>query len=98
MAKNKYFVTLKSIDDLPTMAKTMGSMMVNETGSWRNVYPVVDKDACTRCGICWKFCPDVVITEDADGYPVFDLDYCKGCGVCAVECPKSCIEMIEEGK
>jgi pyruvate ferredoxin oxidoreductase delta subunit len=93
---NKHYVPLKNIDDLPTMAKTLGTMLVNETGSWRNVRPVIRNEDCTRCGICWKYCPDMSISEDAEGFPVVNLTYCKGCGVCAMECPKDCIEMVEE--
>ncbi|MCK4593813.1 4Fe-4S binding protein [bacterium] len=95
---NEHYVHLKNINDIPTMAKTLGTMLVNETGSWRNIYPIIDNEACTQCGICWKFCPDMSINEDSEGYPVVDLVYCKGCGVCAAECPKGCIEMVEEGK
>jgi pyruvate ferredoxin oxidoreductase delta subunit len=93
---NKHYVPLKNIDDLPTMAKTLSTMLVNETGSWRNVRPVIRNEDCIQCGICWKFCPDMSISEDSEGFPVVNLTYCKGCGVCAVECPKDCIEMVEE--
>jgi pyruvate ferredoxin oxidoreductase delta subunit len=93
-----YVVPLKTIDDLPPMARTMGQMFVNETGSWRNVYPKINHDECIKCGICWQFCPDLAIVENAEGFPEVDLVYCKGCGVCVEECPKSCITMLEEGK
>jgi pyruvate ferredoxin oxidoreductase delta subunit len=93
---NKHYVPLKNIDDIPTMAKTLGTMLVNETGSWRNVRPIIHNEECIKCGICWKYCPDMSISEDAEGFPVVDLVYCKGCGVCAAECPTDCIEMVEE--
>ena len=60
---NEHYVPLKNINDIPTMAKTLSTMLVNETGSWRNIYPVIDNENCTKCGICWKFCPDISINE-----------------------------------
>jgi len=93
---NKHYIPLKNINDIPTMAKTLGTMLVNETGSWRNVRPVISNEACIQCGICWKYCPDMSISEDAEGFPVVNYTYCKGCGVCAAECPSDCIEMVEE--
>ena len=68
------------------------------TGGWRKLRPVVDKDKCTDCLICWAMCPDsAVIVED--GLMVgFDLEHCKGCGICAAECPDKvkAITMEEE--
>lgn len=66
------------------------------TASWRNLRPVLDRALCTRCAVCWKFCPDVAVSFDADGYPVFSEDHCKGCGICAVECPPGALEMAKE--
>jgi 2-oxoacid:acceptor oxidoreductase delta subunit (pyruvate/2-ketoisovalerate family) len=68
----------------------------NLTGSWRTVKPIIHLDECTKCMICWKFCPDVSIHIRKDGYPKVDYVYCKGCGMCANECPRDCIEMVLE--
>ncbi|MBO5432242.1 4Fe-4S binding protein, partial [Methanocorpusculum sp.] len=27
------------------------------TGSWRTFRPVVNREACNRCGICAMYCP-----------------------------------------
>ena len=78
---------------MPPMAMSLGRMSWNKTGSWRNVTPVIDYEKCTRCMICWKFCPDLAITCTEP--PEIILEYCKGCGVCAEECPVKCIEMKE---
>ncbi len=85
------------------------SSRANKTDTWRTQKPVIDYDACIRCMICWKFCPDDSIAYSTDGNfpapndriakleaPVIDYDYCKGCGVCANECPENCIELIKE--
>ncbi len=69
---------------------------VEKTGTWRTFRPVVDRARCTRCNVCWKFCPDVAIEIDSDGWPVVDYDHCKGCGICEVECGPKAITMEKE--
>ena len=89
-------IKFRNIDDLPTMTVSFGSTLVNKTGGWRSVRPVVDAEKCTSCMICWKFCPELCITPGE--LPVMDLDYCKGCGICAEECPTGAITLVEEWK
>jgi len=69
---------------------------VEKTGTWRTFRPVIDRARCTRCNVCWKFCPDVAIEIDSDGWPVVDYDHCKGCGICEVECGPKAIAMEKE--
>lgn len=71
-----------------------GSTVKNKTGSWRILRPVKDEKKCTKCGICWQFCPDNAISYDIN----IDYDYCKGCGICATECPFKAITMVREEK
>ncbi|MFQ6075802.1 MAG: 4Fe-4S binding protein [Candidatus Bathyarchaeia archaeon] len=68
-----------------------------KTGVWRALRPVMDRDLCTQCGICWTYCPDHIIRKMEDGSYEIDYDFCKGCGVCAEECPSRAIEMVMEG-
>lgn len=58
-----------------------------KTGDWRTMRPVIDKELCCRCGLCFTFCPDGVISLDEEDYPVIDYDHCKGCLICLVQCP-----------
>ncbi len=67
-----------------------------KTGDWRSMRPVVDKEKCIRCGVCYLFCPDMAIYKNDEGLFVADLYYCKGCGICARECFTGCISMIPE--
>jgi len=67
-----------------------------ETGSWRTFKPVLDKEACNHCLICWIFCPDTSIVVENEEMVGFDYVHCKGCGICAAECPKKAIEMVLE--
>ena len=72
----------------------------NKTGGWRFFRPVLDKDKCTGCLICWVLCPDASIKRkktDKRFSVHVDYDYCKGCGICAAECPVNAIEMDIEG-
>ena|GEM_PF-92655 len=83
--------------EVPLMPMSLGSMLYNKTGAWRNIRPVIDLNNCIQCGICWKFCPDVAIHIENE-FPAVNLEYCKGCGICAEECPSKCIAMVEEEK
>jgi pyruvate ferredoxin oxidoreductase gamma subunit len=73
-----------------------GSSLRRHTGSWRVFRPVIDFDACTRCGICFALCPDGAITLDGKAFPVIDYDHCKGCMMCSQECPLHCIQEQKE--
>ena len=64
-----------------------GTAVARHTGSWRVQRPVIDRDVCSRCGLCAVRCPDGVIALDQEGYPVIDYDHCKGCMICRHECP-----------
>ena len=89
-------IKFKNMNDLPPMTVSSGSMLINKTGGWRSLRPVIDYEKCTACMICWKFCPEACIEPGEP--PVITLDYCKGCGICAEECPAGAIILIEEGK
>lgn len=86
---------LLSWREIPIAASitTPGSSLANKTGSWRTFKPVIDKNKCIKCFICWAFCPEAAVKPET-----FDInyDYCKGCGICAEECPVKAIKMISE--
>jgi 2-oxoisovalerate ferredoxin oxidoreductase delta subunit len=90
-------IVFQSEKEMPMMPMSLGSMLYNKTGAWRNIRPVVDLENCIQCGICWKFCPDMSIYIENE-FPYVNYDYCKGCGICAEECPAKCIAMVEEEK
>ena len=50
-----------------------------QTGSWRQFRPVLHREQCTRCWLCFVWCPEAAIALDADDYPVVDYTVCKGC-------------------
>ena len=82
--------------DLPERPLATVPSDVIKTASWRTFRPVIHLDACTKCYVCWKFCPDVAIDIDEAGWPIVLLDYCKGCGICAEECKLRAIDMVKE--
>jgi pyruvate ferredoxin oxidoreductase delta subunit len=62
----------------------------------REKKPVLDKEKCVKCGLCYLFCPDASIRRGEDGYFEVDLDLCKGCGICNRECWFGSISMVKE--
>jgi 2-oxoisovalerate ferredoxin oxidoreductase delta subunit len=99
MIKNKKDdkpVKLETEKDMPELPASMGSMLVNKTASWRSIRPVMVPEKCTRCMICWKYCPEPAILPTDP--PTIDYEYCKGCGICIEECPFDAITSETEGK
>lgn len=75
-----------------------GNAVAYQTGDWKSRRPILDKSKCSKCGMCFLYCPEGCIRPDDEGWFVSDLAYCKGCGVCASECPKKAIAMVTEGE
>ncbi|MFQ6061496.1 MAG: 4Fe-4S dicluster-binding protein [Thermoplasmata archaeon] len=88
----------RSLRDLPYSPIMDRPTTHVRTGIWRTFKPVIDQGKCTKCYICWKFCPDVsiLILDEEEGRVEIDYDHCKGCGICAEVCPIKCIEMERE--
>jgi pyruvate ferredoxin oxidoreductase delta subunit len=87
----------KKMRDLPiTPLSRPREASTGKTGSWRTFKPKIDTAKCTRCQICWIYCPEACIELDASGTPKINYDYCKGCGICAHECPLKIIVMERE--
>ncbi|UCH71305.1 MAG: 4Fe-4S binding protein [Candidatus Bathyarchaeota archaeon] len=70
----------------------------SDTGTWRIYRPIIDKEKCTKCILCWLYCPEGSITLGSDYTPEINLKHCKGCGICAKECPLKIIAMKFEGE
>ncbi len=71
-----------------------GNSNIRRIGDWSIYKPVIDFDKCTKCMICFVYCPDSAITIDKKGYPVVDLNACKGCDICCTECPPRAITLV----
>ncbi|HEY2326109.1 MAG TPA: 4Fe-4S binding protein [Gaiellaceae bacterium] len=67
------------------------------TGSYRTgLRPAVDMSKCVNCLLCWMYCPDSAVRQEAGHFTHIDLDFCKGCEICAEICPVGAIEMVKE--
>ena len=75
-----------------------GNASQYRTGDWQSEIPILSKEKCNKCGLCFLYCPEGCIQPDVEGWFIADLYYCKGCGICVVECPKDAIKMVEEGQ
>jgi pyruvate ferredoxin oxidoreductase delta subunit len=75
-----------------------GTAKEYKTGSWRSKRPVVDKEKCINCLVCWMYCTDNSILVEKGEMKGIKLSHCKGCGICAHQCPKEAITMVEEGE
>jgi pyruvate ferredoxin oxidoreductase gamma subunit len=73
-----------------------GNAALRRTGAWRLERPTVDREICTRCGLCFVQCPDGAIALDGEGYPIIDYDHCKGCLICQHVCPMAAIQAQTE--
>ncbi len=69
---------------------------LRRTGNWRVFRPVIDLDKCTRCWICFVWCPEGAIQLDPEDRPHVDYDVCKGCLICVEECPTGAITKMRE--
>jgi len=49
-------IIFHSEKEVPLMPMSIGSMLYNKTGAWRNIRPVIDIENCIQCGICYEYC------------------------------------------
>jgi pyruvate ferredoxin oxidoreductase delta subunit len=91
---------LKGWKDIPegVTITEPGSSVQFDVSAWRTHKPIVDKAKCTKCGMCWLFCPESAIEIKEDGKYDANLTFCKGCGICDKVCAVKAITMVKEGK
>jgi pyruvate ferredoxin oxidoreductase delta subunit len=82
-------ITVGAVNENP------GSSKNYKTGDWRTLKPVIDKEKCKKCWMCYNFCPEGCIKKTDNG-PEINYNYCKGCGICANECLFKVIQMKME--
>ena len=74
-----------------------GNASQYRTGDWKTLIPILNKEHCIHCGLCYIFCPDMAYhNANPEGFFLVDPYYCKGCGICAKECPTGAITMVVE--
>lgn len=76
-----------------------GNTRTRRVGDWSNFKPIIDLEKCTKCMVCFVYCPDSAITIDSESkYPIVDYGACKGCNICFTECPTKAIAMERRRK
>jgi MinD superfamily P-loop ATPase len=55
----------------------------------------IDREKCSRCGLCASMCQFGAIREEEEGFAVDPLR-CEGCKVCVAFCPAEAIEFPEK--
>jgi pyruvate ferredoxin oxidoreductase delta subunit len=73
-----------------------GSSVKFDVRAWRTFKPLIDQSKCTKCGMCWIYCPEGAIKIKEDGSYEIDLSFCKGCGICERACAPIAIRMVKE--
>jgi pyruvate ferredoxin oxidoreductase delta subunit len=89
---------LKGWKEIPVggMVTEPGSSVKFDVRAWRTFRPLIDQTKCTKCGMCWIYCPEAAIRIKEDGRYEVDLSYCKGCGICERACAPKAITMVKE--
>jgi len=59
-----------------------------------DAHPVLNREECTRCGICVDSCPTGAATISGDEYPEYDMDKCIGCAQCIALCPQLALKIF----
>jgi len=57
-------------------------------------HPVLDREKCTRCGICVNICPTKAATISEPDYPDYDLQKCISCAQCIAMCPELALQIF----
>ena len=71
-----------------------GNSVRFNTGNWRTAgHPVTNYSLCTKCGLCWIFCPDNARIRNENGTFYLDESHCKGCGICVEQCFRKAIQL-----
>jgi len=95
LTKREDELTWKDVE-VGAIVSEPGSARQYRTGDWRSQRPIFDSSKCIKCGVCYLFCPEGCVEQNAEGYFEADLFYCKGCGICVRECWPRAITMVEE--
>ncbi|MBN1888985.1 MAG: nitroreductase family protein [Thermoflexales bacterium] len=58
------------------------------------MYPILDTEKCTGCGLCTEVCGLDIIVRNGNGQPTIDrAAYCHACGHCIAICPRNALSM-----
>lgn len=58
---------------------------------------IIDRDKCTGCGLCVKYCYLGAVRLSKDGRKAEKCDFCGGDPACVKECPTGALEVVKLG-
>lgn len=84
---------LETLDIVSLVEKARGNKPMNQPGTWKPWFPVIDYSRCTNCMQCLSFCLFDVYGVSKDGkIQVQNNDNCKtNCPACSRVCPEVAI-------
>ena len=89
---------LKGWKEIPEggMITEPGSSVQFDVSAWRTHRPEINRQKCTKCGMCWIYCPEGAIEMGEEGRYRINLLSCKGCAICEKGCAIKAITMVKE--
>jgi MinD superfamily P-loop ATPase len=86
--------------DAANLELVLDPTRLEEHDFWSGKRAVIDREACTACGICETICRfDAILppgdSPASDAYRVEPLS-CEGCAACFYQCPEHAIRMEEQ--
>ena len=71
----------------------MGERMDNVAKE--KLVPVIKREWCKACGLCFDYCPRKVFDKDALGNPAVKYpEQCVACYMCQYRCPDFAIALV----
>ena len=81
--------------------KTVVKLMAGASAMWQwllkgRTFPYLTQpdEHCTKCNLCYLFCPKRAIETTAGGAYIIDEEKCNYCGICVTLCPLRAIAMV----
>lgn len=92
LAKNKVLCDLDV--DAPDLHLLLQPIPEKQEEFYSGYEAIIDREKCTRCGMCASLCRFGGIVETEEGFLVNPL-HCEGCKVCVAFCPSMAIDFPE---
>ncbi len=86
-------IVQESVESGSAVAMRIAEMLKDGEKKLQKFVSYVNKDICSKCGICASMCPHDAIRIKEDGAEV-DSAFCRGCGLCMSVCPNHAIQLI----
>jgi MinD superfamily P-loop ATPase len=92
LSKNKKVILCDSDVECPNDYLITGKKLKNPKPIYKD-FPLLDKEKCTKCGLCSEACKYNAVFFVKNKYPVFVYDLCSSCRACMIACPEKAIDL-----